>query len=44
MKQFIIAMAVLSMLSACKESQRREGTAMYKTITVEPTNRTLKSA
>ena len=43
MKQFIIAMAVLSMLSACKESQRREGTAMYKTITVEPTNRTLKS-
>ena len=37
MKQFIIAMAVLSMLSACKESQRREGTAMYKTITVEPT-------
>lgn len=36
-------MAVLSMLSACKESQRREGTAMYKTITVEPTNRTLKS-
>ena len=43
MKQFIIAMAVLSMLSAYKESQRREGTAMYKTITVEPTNRTLKS-
>ena len=43
MKQFIIAMAVLSMLLACKESQRREGTAMYKTITVEPTNRTLKS-